>query len=238
MQYTSKTKDIWIKGEGKGLVDLAASEPMAFWEEKYHICFTRNNVIRIHYCMAWNILPIQNTGSTFQLVGILSSFCRWEILLVWKKAGRDVCLPEQQWDFHPEKYQMYKQATCPGNEQKSENPKESAHDPAHMSWHQGRRWMHNKYSNSKTIFKSHCSPNIHYPFFLNINSQTWFRYMGHADQSGWRHASRMNTADITTAKQDVWWRHTPESNSSKIQQVFTVAKLPFSCVQGSAPEAF
>lgn len=32
MQYTSKTKDIQNKGEGKGLTDHAAREPMAISE--------------------------------------------------------------------------------------------------------------------------------------------------------------------------------------------------------------
>lgn len=62
--------------------------------------------------------------------------------------------------------------------------------------------MHNKYSNSKNSLKSHCSPNTDY-LFLNTDSQTSFRYAGHADLSGRWHASRADTEDITTAKQDV-----------------------------------
>lgn len=98
--------------------------PASQWQfERTNIISASLETMWFESVSAWpeNILPIQNTGSTFQLVGIPSLFCSWDILLVWKKE--DVCLPEQQWDFHPEKCQMYKQATFPGNEQKSENPK-------------------------------------------------------------------------------------------------------------------
>lgn len=42
MQYTIKTKDIQNKGEGKGLMDNAASELMAI---SMYICFARSNMI-------------------------------------------------------------------------------------------------------------------------------------------------------------------------------------------------
>lgn len=49
-----------------------------------------------------NILLIQDSGSMFQCLSIPSSFPSQEILLSWKQAEGDSCLPEWQWDFHPE----------------------------------------------------------------------------------------------------------------------------------------
>lgn len=49
-----------------------------------------------------NILLIQDSGSMLQCVSIPSSFPTQEIRLAWKQAKGDSCLPEWQWDFHPE----------------------------------------------------------------------------------------------------------------------------------------
>lgn len=50
-----------------------------------------------------------------------------------------------------------------------------------MSWHQVRRWTHNKYSNSRNILNSHCSPNARY-LFLNTDS-AWI--MAHITHQCW-----------------------------------------------------
>lgn len=240
MQHTTKIEDIQNKGEGKGLMDNAASELMAISMHTSTI-FALPVATWFESMSTWpeNILLIQDSGSTFQCVSIPSSFPSQEILLAWKQAEGDLppwlLPPWTAVGLSPWKCQIHKQATCPGGE--SENPKESVHDPLHMSWNQGKRWIHNKYSDSRKNSKSHCSPNTDY-LSLNIDSQTWLRCLRHTDQPGWWHALSTNTEDTTTAKQDVWCRQTPESNTSKIDQVFTVAMLPFSCIQGSSLVAF
>lgn len=141
-----------------------------------------------------------------------------------RKQGVTFASLSSSGNFQPENAKCSKQAQ---SEQRSNiwNPKDSVHNPACMSWHQVRRWTHNKYSNSKNILNSHCSPNACY-LFLNTDS-VWI--MAHITRQYW---------GISIAKQDVWWRHTPESNTSKIQQAFTVAVLPFGCIQGSSLAAF
>lgn len=208
-----------------------------FYIDKHHICFARSNMIWIHQHMTRKLSA--NTRFRFHV-----SMCWYSLFIPQPRnpsgleASRGKLLPP--WmavGLSPWKCQIHKQATCPVGEERSENPEEPVHDLLHMSWNQGKRWIHNKYSDSRKISKSHCSPNTDYLFFKHRFTKM-IRCVRHTDQPGWWHASCTNTGGTTTAKQDVWCRQTPESNTSKIKQAFTVAMLPFSCIQGSSLEAF
>lgn len=99
-----------------------------------------------------------------------------------RKQGVHFASLSSSGNFHPENAKCSKQAQ---SEQRSKiwNPKDSVHSPTCMGWHQVRRWTHNKYSNSKNILNSHCSPNTRY-LFLNTDS-VWVmahitrQYRGH-----------------------------------------------------------
>lgn len=90
MQYTIKTEDIQHKGEGKGLMDNAASELMAI-SMSTSIIFALPQATWFEFISTRpeNILLTQNSVSMFPRVSIPSSLPSQEILLAWKKAGGD-----------------------------------------------------------------------------------------------------------------------------------------------------